>query len=127
MDPWPSIRTVGARLSIVVVLVLIITAGSGSVAAHSGDDGAHHHDGWMGTHGGTGGWMVGGIGFLWMVLWAIVVIGVPLTLGYLILTRRGADDRTDDALDLLRRRYAQGDVDDEEFETRRRKLLDEQN
>lgn len=88
----------------------------GPAAAHTGDDGLHHHDGWMGSHGG-------GFGSLWMTLWMVVLLGVPLGLGYLFLTSRDADTGpTDDALAVLRRRYAAGDIDEEEFDARRRKL-----
>lgn len=119
-------RTVGGVIGIVVILLLTIAAVSGPVAAHSGDDGAHHHDGWMGTHDGMGGWMGAGLGVFWMLLWTTVLIGIPLTLGYLLFSRREtADGRADDALDVLRRRYAQGEIDEEEFETRRRILLAE--
>lgn len=116
-------RIVGDLMGIVVVSLLVVTVMSGSVAAHTGDDGFHHHDGWMGTHGGTGGWMIGGFGFLWMILWTLVLIGGPVALVFLLLTRRESADGTDDALALLRRRYAQGEIDDEEFESRRARLL----
>jgi putative membrane protein len=72
--------------------------------------------------------MVGGFGFLWMLLWALMLIGIPVGISYLILSGRASkDDGTDDALDLLRQRYAQGEIDEEEFDTRRGKLLAEQN
>jgi putative membrane protein len=106
-----------------VLVALAVAAFSGPAAAHTGDDGGHHHDGWMGTHDGAGGWMDGGLWFLWMLLWAVALIGLPVVAGYLALSRRGSGDGgTDDALDVLRRRYAQGEIDDEEFETRRRTL-----
>lgn len=119
-------RTVIGLVGIAVFVLLVVTAASGPVAAHTGDDGFHHHDGWMGTHGG--GWMVGGVGFLWMLLWALVLIGLPVALVYHLLTRSESRDETppDDALALLRRRYAQGEIDEEEFETRRAELLAQQ-
>lgn len=119
-------RTIIGLVGIAVIVLVVVTAFSGPVAAHTGDDGFHHHDGWMGTHGG--GWMVGGVGFLWMLLWALVLIGLPVALVYHLVTRSESPDETspDDSLALLRRRYAQGEIDEEEFETRRAKLLPEQ-
>ncbi len=115
-------------LGFIVFSLLVATVAAGPVAAHTGDDGFHHHDSVMGTHDGMDGWMVGGFGFLWMLLWTLVLIGIPVGIGYLILSGRASEeDGTDDALDLLRQRYAQGEIDDEEFETRRSKLLAEQN
>jgi putative membrane protein len=116
--------TAGSLVRIAVLAILVVFAFSGSVVAHTGDDGVHHHDGWMGTHGGTGGGMFGGFGFLWMLLWTLVLIGIPVGLVYLLFIRHESVDRTtDDALDLLRRRYARGEIDEEEFDARRARLL----
>ena len=114
---------VGGLVGIVIVSVLVVTVFGGSAAAHTGDDGFHHHDGWMGTHGGVGGWMAGG--FLWMIVWTLVLLAVPVALVYLLVAQRGPTGGRvdDDALGLLRRRYAQGEIDEEEFETRRARLL----
>jgi putative membrane protein len=74
--------------------------GSGTRSAHDGDDGLHHHDGWM-----------------------VALVGVPFGLGYLLLSRTDSGGGpTDDAMTVLRRRYAEGEIDDEEFDSRRRKL-----
>lgn len=118
-------KIVGYLVGIVVVSVLVAAVVAGPVAAHTGDDGLHHHDGWMGTHGGTGGWMVG-VGGLWLLLWTLVAVAVPATLVYLLFARRdAAGGPGDDALALLRRRYAGGEIDEEEFESRRARLLAE--
>ena len=65
---------------------------------------------------GSGGW----VGMLLvMVIPLVIILGV----GYLIyqsLTADGSD--TDDALAELRKAYARGDLSDEEFETRRERL-----
>jgi len=109
-------RSGGRYLATVALLVILVLAVSGPAVAHSGDDGFHHHDGWMGSHGGA-------LGYLWMTLWMVVLLGVPLGLGYLFFTRRDAGGgTTDDALTVLRRRYAEGEIDEEEFNGRRRKL-----
>ncbi|MXR19201.1 SHOCT domain-containing protein [Halobacterium bonnevillei] len=104
----------------VVVVLVSVAALSGTAAAHGDDAGTHHHDGWMGTH-------TGGFGFLWLLVWTLVLVGLPVYAGYVLLSRRDADgDEPDDALAVLRRRYAAGDIDDDEFETRRQALLGEE-
>jgi len=107
----------GARLlAASALLVVLVIAFSGPTVAHTGDAGYHHHNGWMGSHGGA-------FGYLWMMLWMVVLIVVPLGLGYLFLIRRDAGrETTDDALTVLRRRYAEGEIDEEEFDARRQKL-----
>jgi putative membrane protein len=119
MDQPLRQRRGGRLFATAALLVLLAIAFSGPAVAHSGDDGFHHHDGWMGSHGGA-------FGYLWMALWMVVLVGVPLGLGYLLLTRRDAGgETTDDALTVLRRRYAEGEIDEEEFDERRRKLSGE--
>jgi len=116
MDQARSQQSAGQLLGMAALLVVLVIAFSGPAVAHSGDDGFHHHDGWMGSHGGT-------FGYLWMTLLVVALIGIPLGFGYLFLTRRDAGgERTDEALTVLRRRYAEGEIDEEEFDVRRRKL-----
>ena len=118
MDQTLHQRSRGRLLATAALLVVLVIAFSGPALAHSGDDGFHHHDGWMGSHGGV-------FGYLWMTLWMVVLIGVPLGLGYLFLTHRDASGgTTDDALTVLRRRYAEGKIDKQDFDARRRKLQD---
>lgn len=120
-------RSIPGLLGIAVISLLVVIAFSGPAVAHTGDGGSHHHDSWMGTHGGMDGWMVGGVGILWMMLGPFVLIGIPVV-AYVLLTRRESTGGrgNDDALGLLRKRYAQGDIAEEEFETRRAKLLADQ-
>lgn len=110
------VRTVAVVL---LAVAFAITTFTGTAVAHGGDNGYHHHDGWMGTHGDWG-----GFGFLWMAMWGLVLIGIPAILLYAYANRGAVDGGTDDdALSVLRSRYARGEIDDEEFETRRKQLL----
>ena len=77
--------------------------------------------GW-GMHPGW--WMWGPAGAVMMlmmlVFWALVITG--LVLGVRWLARQGRQERPDRALDILRERYARGEINKEEFEARRRDL-----
>ncbi|WP_396611406.1 SHOCT domain-containing protein [Haloferax sp. S1W] len=76
------------------------------------------HDTWM--HGGTSTavpWWMWGMGLVGQLLVLVVLVGVGV-LAYRALTGGGSDD----ALDELRRAYARGDIDDEEFDRRRERL-----
>jgi putative membrane protein len=53
-----------------------------------------------------------------VVFWALVITG--LVLGIRWLARQGQQERPDRALDILRERYARGEINQEEFEARRR-------
>jgi putative membrane protein len=79
------------------------------------------YDFW-GTHpmwGLSGTW---GIGMMLMMLmsWVLVVAGLVLGLRWLLA--QGRPSRSDAALDILRQRYARGEIDQEEFETKKRGL-----
>ena len=55
-----------------------------------------------------------------LMFWALVITG--LVLGIRWLARQGRREGPDRALDILRERYARGDINKEEFEARRRDL-----
>ena len=77
--------------------------------------------GW-GMHPMWGVWGAWGIAMMLMMLvvWAAVIVG--LVAGIRWLMRQGRPDVTDSALEILRQRYARGEIDREEFEARRRDL-----
>jgi putative membrane protein len=69
-------------------------------------------------------WMWGGWGLAMMimmlVLWAAVIVGIVLAIRW--LGGQGGRVTSDRAVDILRERYARGEIDKEEFETKRRDL-----
>jgi len=77
-----------------------------------------------GGMGGMGSGM-GGFGW-WPLLWSLVLLSVVIlvasgVLGYGRSSNDG-ENETDEALATLRTRYANGELSDEEFEDRRRRL-----
>ena len=69
--------------------------------------------GWMGAFGGVG-MLVG------MLVWVAVIVLLVWSVSTLF-TRRDADTRID-ALEILKRRYAAGEISSAEFETARKAL-----
>ena len=67
-------------------------------------------------------WGAWGAGMLLMMvlLWALIIAGIVLGLRW--LSRLGTPPRTDAALDILRQRYARGEIGREEFEAKKRDL-----
>lgn len=79
----------------------------------------------MGPYGGSGGGAMAwggsaatGLGPFWTALGILVLLGIVVTGMYLLLARAGPSSPDSDAIDILRRRYASGDIDEEEFERR---------
>ena len=72
-----------------------------------------------GMHPGWWMWGAGGMVMMLMMLvfWGLVIAG--LVLGIRWLASQGRQDRTDRALDILRERYARGEINKEEFEARK--------
>ena len=67
-------------------------------------------------------WGAGGLVMMFMMLvfWGLVIAGLVLGVRWLAGQRRGAP--RDEALEILRQRYARGEIGKEEFETRKRDL-----
>ena len=69
---------------------------------------------WMG-----GAWGIGMM-FMMFLFWGLVIAGIVLGIRWLL--SQGKESRTDSALEILRQRYARGEIDKNEFEARKRDL-----
>jgi putative membrane protein len=75
-----------------------------------------------GMHPMWGMWGFWGVGMmlLMFLFWGAVIVGIVVAVRWLLQQSRGA--RPDTALDILRERYARGEIDREEFLARKRDL-----
>ena len=80
-----------------------------------------HEWGWA-MHPMWGLWGIWGIGMmLFMFLFSgLVIVGIIVGIRWLV--RQGKADGSDSALEILRQRYARGEINREEFEAKRRDL-----
>ncbi|MFQ6614480.1 MAG: SHOCT domain-containing protein [Fidelibacterota bacterium] len=68
----------------------------------------------MGLHGFGGGWM--------MIFWWTIIIAAIV--GIINLVRRNpSGEQVDTALEILKKRYARGEIETDEFERRKKELL----
>ncbi|MGV8893212.1 MAG: SHOCT domain-containing protein [Burkholderiaceae bacterium] len=66
-----------------------------------------------------------GFGWIFMILfWVVIIVGVIALVKWMITSsgmgRRGGGNNT--ALDILKERYAKGEIDEQEFQKRKRDL-----
>jgi len=59
---------------------------------------------------GHGGWMMGGMGLLHVLFWILIIAGAVLIVQWLSGRGKGS------ALDILKKRYAKGEIDSVAFE-----------
>ncbi|HEY3304202.1 MAG TPA: SHOCT domain-containing protein [Candidatus Binatia bacterium] len=67
-------------------------------------------------------WGAWGFGMMLLMLlfWVLVIVG--LVIGIRWLLGQGKESRSDSALEILRQRYARGEINKEEFEAKRKDL-----
>ncbi|MDA8157460.1 MAG: SHOCT domain-containing protein [Actinomycetota bacterium] len=81
------------------------------------------HEYWMGP--GTMGWGygMGIVGALMMLLfWVLILIGLVYLIKWLAQSSRHGAAREETALDLLKKRYAKGEISKEEFEEKKKDI-----
>jgi len=85
------------------------------------------YGGWGMGPGMMGNWGMGGFGMIFMmVFWVLVIIGLVFLIKWLIQTTSSGktNGRTGSkAIDVLKERYARGEIDKAEFESKKKDLL----
>lgn len=87
------------------------------------------YEGWRMGPGMMGGWGMGWFGGIFMMaFWILVLVGLVFLIRWLVqTTSKKADSRQGGsrAIDILKERYARGEIDKAQFETMKRDLTDE--
>jgi putative membrane protein len=62
-------------------------------------------------------------GFMW-IFWILVIVGLVILIKWIVQQNRPGESRVgDSSLEILKRRYARGDIDKQEFEYKKKDLL----
>ena len=66
---------------------------------------------------GQGGWMMGGMGLLFILFWAVIIAAAVLIVRWLTMRNdQGKTLQLESPLDILKKRYAKGEIDSETFQ-----------
>ena len=81
---------------------------------------------WNGYGPGMMGWGYG-MGFLgglfMLIIWVLVIVGLVYLIKWLAHSAKQSERPGETALDLLKKRYAKGEISKEEFEEKKKDLL----
>jgi putative membrane protein len=61
-------------------------------------------------------------GFMW-VFWIVVLVGLFFLIKWIVQQKPGNQKPEESALDVLKKRYARGEIDKDEFEQKKRELF----
>ena len=64
--------------------------------------------------------------FIMIAFWIAVLVGIVFLIRWIVISTRSTGQKTyheDSALEILKRRYAQGEIGKEEFEEKKRDLI----
>jgi putative membrane protein len=79
--------------------------------------------------GMMGGWGMGWFGGIFMIVfWILILVGLVFVIRWLIQTtgkKAGSGPRGSRAMEILKERYARGEIDKTQFEAMKRDLADE--
>jgi putative membrane protein len=94
-----------------------------SASAQPGGYSDWHMGRWM-----MGGWGIGWFGMIFMIVfWGLIIVGLVLLIRWLIQNTSGkihsGDSTGSKAMDILKERYAKGEINRDEFESMKKDLL----
>jgi putative membrane protein len=106
--------------------LFLLLSGTNAFAQWRGGYGGY--GGWGMGPGMMGGWGTGGFGGIFMIIfWILIIVGGVFLVKWLIQSTKGGSGRpfssSSGALDILKERYAKGEIGKEEFEEKKKDLL----
>ncbi len=112
-----NVRTALIIGGIVIAILIIVPLVFGAVSGGQ-------YEGW----GMMGPGMIGGFGWMWLmpiffiIFWGLVIWGIVALVRGLGGSRDADSSTTDSALEVLKKRYARGEINKEEYEEKKKDL-----
>ncbi len=118
-----SLTALRCRISAVVFFILCLYPISSAFAQQG------RYDSWGMGPGMMGGWGMGWFGGIFMIVfWILILVGLVFVIRWLIQAtgKKGeSGQRGSRAMEILKERYARGEIDKAQFEAMKRDLADE--
>jgi len=61
-------------------------------------------------------------GFMW-IFWIAIIVGIFFLVKWIVMQSRPGEQKGENPLEILKKRYARGEIDKEEFEQKKKDLL----
>lgn len=106
------------------LLILLLLLPLNTAWAQQGNYGGWH----MGPGAMMGGWGMGWFGMIFMIVfWGLIIVALVFLIKWLAGATRGGSQPSgsgkSNALDILKERYARGEIDKTEFEEKKKDLI----
>ncbi|MDO8716694.1 MAG: SHOCT domain-containing protein [Dehalococcoidales bacterium] len=116
-----NLKTILIIGGIIVAALVIVPTVIGSVSGWQGYGYGMMGPGMMGNFGWGG---FTGMGIVMVIFWGLVIWGVvALSRGAGLSCCTGSSNHSDSALEVLKKRYAQGEIDKKEFEEKKKDFV----
>jgi len=108
------------KLIIKIFLMSFFIFYPGLLLAHGETEAEHYH--MMGAMFGSGGWGFFGMWWVMIIFWLLIITGAIGLIKW-VFTEKRPETKRESALDILKERYAKGEINEDEYNKKKKDLI----